>query len=124
LVLDDGTLLGKYAAPIRVLHAGSLPSLASLTTLIGPSAFIAPNQRDQLRAAAHAHGLDPEQVLRETDLSGLMEGLFIKVEDGGVVTARYKFVRPGFIQAVFDSGSHWMDRPLLPNRLRADATLW
>jgi hypothetical protein len=53
-----------------------------------------------------------------------MEGLYIKVEDGGAVTARYKFVRPGFIQMVLDSESHWMDRPLLPNRLRADVSLW
>jgi hypothetical protein len=111
-------------ASVPVLHAGTLPSLASLTALIGPSAFIAPDQRNQLCAAAHAHGLDPDRVLRETDLSGLMEGLYIKVEDGGAVTARYKFVRPGFIQMVLDSESHWMDRPLLPNRLRADVSLW
>jgi hypothetical protein len=50
--------------------------------------------------------------------------VYIKVEQGGVVTARYKFVRLGLLQAVRDSGSHWMDRPLLPNRLRADASLW
>jgi hypothetical protein len=40
------------------------------------------------------------------------------------VTGRYKFVRAGFLQTVLDSGSHWMDRPLLPNRLRADVSLW
>jgi len=114
----------SFIASVHVLHEGSLPSLASLAALLGPSAFIAPNQRDQLHAAAHAHGLDPDQVMRETDLSGLMEGLYIKVEDGGVVAARYKFVRPGFIQMVHDSESHWMDRSLLPNRLRGTASLW
>jgi hypothetical protein len=113
-----------FIASVPVLHAGTLPSLASLTALLGPSAFIAPDQRDQLLTAARAHGLDPDQLLRETDLSGLIEGLYIKVEEGGAVTARYKFVRPGFIQMVLDSASHWMDRPLLPNRLRADASLW
>jgi hypothetical protein len=113
-----------WVASVRVLHASPLPSLASLTALIGPSAYIAPDQPEQFRAAAQAHGLDPSQALRESDLSGLLEGLYIKVEEGGAVTARYKFVRPGFLQVVLDSGSHWMDRPLVPNRLRADASLW
>jgi hypothetical protein len=53
-----------------------------------------------------------------------MEGLYIKVEANGVVTERYKFVRSGFLQTVLDSGSHWMNRPLLPNRLCADVSLW
>lgn len=53
-----------------------------------------------------------------------MEGLYIKVEQHGLVEARYKYVRAGFLQAVFDSGSHWMERALLPNQLAADATLF
>jgi hypothetical protein len=36
----------------------------------------------------------------------------------------HKYVRPGFLQAVLDAGSHWIDRPLLPNRLRADVNIW
>jgi hypothetical protein len=113
-----------FIASVRVLHAGALPSLAALRALIGPSAFIAPDGRAQLRDAALNAGVDPSQALRETDPSGLMEGLYIKVEQDGAVTARYKFVRSGFLQTVLDSGSHWMDRPLLPNRLRADVSLW
>jgi len=53
-----------------------------------------------------------------------MEGLYIKVEEQGAVLGRYKFVRAGFLQTVLESGSHWMDRPLLPNRLSADVSLW
>ena len=74
--------------------------------------------------AALAAGIDPAQALRETDPSGLMEGLYIKVEEQGAVLGRYKFVRAGFLQTVLESGSHWMDRPLLPNRLSADVSLW
>jgi hypothetical protein len=33
------------------------------------------------------------------------------------VTCRYKFIRAGFLASVLDSGSHWLDRPILPNRL-------
>jgi RNA ligase len=113
-----------FVSPVRVLHEGPLPSLAALQALIGPSPFIAPDHRAQLRDAALAAGIDPTQALRETDPSGLMEGLYIKVEGDGVVTGRYKFIHAGFLQTVLDSGSHWMDRPLLPNRLRAGAWPW
>ena len=46
-----------------------------------------------------------------------MEGLYLKKEEGGRVVERFKYVRAGFIQAVADSDSHWMDRPIEPNRL-------
>jgi hypothetical protein len=113
-----------FIASVRVLHEGRLSSLVALKAMVGPSQFIASDHRAQLTAAAEAQGLDPAQALRETDPSGLVEGLYIKVEQGGAVTGRYKYVRQGFLQTVLDSGSHWMDRPLLPNRLRAGVSLW
>src|SRR5258708_2461593 len=48
-----------------------------------------------------------------------MEGLYIKWEEDGRVRERYKYVRGSFLQAVADSETHWMDRPIVPNRLRA-----
>jgi len=113
-----------FVASVEVLHAGPLPSLAALHALIGPSHFITADHRKQLAQAATEAGLDPVQALAETDPSGLMEGLYIKVEGGGAVTGRYKYVRRGFLQTVLDSGSHWQDRPLLPNWLQAGVTLW
>lgn len=53
-----------------------------------------------------------------------MEGLYIKIEEGGAVTGRFKYVRSTFLQTVLDAGNHWMDRPLLPNALRPGVTLW
>ena len=136
-ILDtrDGTFLSTdrraellrgapFVASVRVLHAGPVRSLAALQALVGPSRFIGADHRAQLAAAAAEAGLDPAQSLAETDPSGLMEGLYIKVEEGGAVTGRYKYVRRGFLQTVLDSGSHWMERPLLPNRLRAGVSLW
>jgi len=54
----------------------------------------------------------------------LMEGLYLKHEEGGRVVARYKYVRPGFLQATADSGSHWADRPIVPNSLREGVDLF
>ena len=113
-----------FIASVAVLHAAPLPSLAALEMLVGPSRFITASHREQLREAACAQGLDPERVLRETDPSGWMEGLYIKVEDGDQVTERYKYVRSSFLQTVLDSGNHWLNRPILANRLREGAALW
>jgi hypothetical protein len=113
-----------FIVSVAVLHEGPLPSLAALQALIDSSGFVAPDHQAQLQAAAEAQGLNVARVLAETDASGLMEGLYVKHEDADKVLGRYKFIRAGFLQTVLDSGSHWMDRPLLPNRLRADVSLF
>ena len=48
---------------------------------------------------------------------GLMEGLYIKWEEDGIVKGRYKFVRPDFVQQLQEQDEHWHDRPILPNTL-------
>jgi hypothetical protein len=101
-----------------VLFTGSVGSGQQLQSLIRNSAFQSAGWREMLRAACDARGLDAERALRETDSSGLMEGLYIKVEDGGRVVERFKFVRGSFLQAVDDSGEHWLNRPVIPNQLR------
>ncbi len=113
-----------FVVSVRVLHSGTVPSLAALQAMIGRSAFIADDHQAQLHAACAGHGLDPVQVQHETDPSWLMEGLYIKTEEAGCVTGRYKYVRAGFLQTVLDAESHWQDRPLLPNCLRAGVTLF
>ena len=70
-----------------------------------------------LRADSERLGLDAERQLRETDSSDAMEGLYIKAEENGKVTARMKYVRASFLQTVDASGTHWLERPIIPNRL-------
>lgn len=113
-----------FVTPVQVLREGVVSSLAALRALIGPSRFICGNHLETLRAACQARGVDVDQAIRETDGGALMEGLYVKVEEGGSVNGRYKYIRPGFLQTVLDSRSHWMDRPIVPNRLRAGVTLW
>jgi hypothetical protein len=113
-----------FIRSVRVLYEGAVASAGALVALIGPSAFISGSPARLLRELAVARGLDPEQALRESDLSRLMEGLYVKVEEDSAVAERYKYVRAGFLQTVFDSESHWMDRPLIPNQLSSDVSLW
>ena len=60
---------------------------------------------------------EAERICRETDPSRNMEGLYLKVEEGGQVALRLKYVRASFAQCVDNSGTHWIDRPILPNQL-------
>lgn len=113
-----------FVVSVRVLHTGTVPSLAALQALVGCSRFIADDHHAQLQAACTAHGLDPAQVQRETDPSPVMEGLYIKAEAGDVVTGRFKSIWAGFLQTVLDSERHWQDHPLLPNRLRAGVEMF
>jgi hypothetical protein len=117
-------LTGLPIASVPVLHTGPATTLAALTAFVGPSTCRTPTWKDALRAAAQGSGTDPDQVVRETDMSDDMEGLYIKVETNGVVTDRLKWVRPTFLTAVLDSGSHWMDRPIVPNQLRNPAVMY
>jgi len=114
----------SFLVSVRVLYEGVIQDMQTLRNLLGPSHFIRRDQRQCLLDLCAARRLDSARMLRESDTSGLMEGLYINVEAEGVVQARYKYVRAGFVQAVLDTGEHWMNRPLLPNLLAAGCTLF
>jgi hypothetical protein len=104
-------------APVKVLFAGKLTSYKQLTDLLTSSHFISESALQRLHASAVDRGLQPDLTLRQTDASDKMEGLYIKVEENGVVTERYKFVRSSFLTTVVQSESHWLERPIIPNEL-------
>jgi hypothetical protein len=108
---------GLPVVPVRVLFEGELRSLRELRALLGRSAFIGADHLDRLRALCQERGLDAARAVEETDPSAEMEGLYVKVEEGGAVTGRYKLIRPSFLSAVLSSESHWLDRPIVPNGL-------
>ncbi|MBK6734053.1 MAG: RNA ligase family protein [bacterium] len=109
---------------VPVLHAGGLARIEELTAMVGVSRFKSPNWRTRLRDEAAGLGLDQDRASAETDPTDLMEGLYIKVEREGRVMERYKWVRVGFLQAVAQSDSHWLDRPIIPNALAPGAGLF
>ena len=53
-----------------------------------------------------------------------MEGIYIKVEEGDYTVDRLKFVRRSFLNSILDSESHWMNRPLVANRLAEGTELF
>ncbi len=117
-------LHGTDVASVPVLRTGPCRDLAEVTSLLGPSLYKSPTWRTNLNDGALGRGLDPTQVGKETDPSDLMEGLYIKVEEGGRVVERCKFIRASFLTTVLDSGSHWLRRPILPNQLAEGVDLF
>lgn len=113
-----------FIVSVKVLYEGQVSSAQQLVDMIGPSHFISEGHLERLRTLCQKKGYNVAQVLKETDSSSLMEGLYLKVEEDGVVQERYKYVRKSFLQTVFDSESHWMDRPLLPNCLKPGTALF
>ncbi len=108
-------LAGAPVVSVPVLHEGDCPP--EMAALIGASRFKGPHWRDHLNEAARTAGLTWERAWQETDSSELMEGLYVKIEEEGRVVERLKYVRAGFLTTVLDSGTHWLKRPIVPNRL-------
>ncbi|MET0133464.1 MAG: RNA ligase family protein [Kibdelosporangium sp.] len=115
---------GLAISSVPVLHSGSVASLRELTSLAGPSTCRTPHWRAALLEAARQSGVDPDRATTETDMHEEMEGLYIKVETADAVAERCKWVRPTFLTAVLDSGSHWADRPIVANRLADPAVMY
>lgn len=117
-------LAGGPVASVPVLREGRVARFADMTGLIGPSLYKTARWAEALDEAVAARGQDAGMVRAQTDMSGEMEGLYIKAEDGAAVTGRWKFIRKSFLDAVRASGGHWRDRPILPNGLAAGVSLY
>ncbi|MCB9760365.1 MAG: RNA ligase family protein [Alphaproteobacteria bacterium] len=117
-------LAGLPLASVPVLEARAFQRLEALTDLVRPALYKSPRWRETLAEDALAQGLDADRVRRETDPSPLSEGLYIKWEEDGQVQGRFKWVRASFLTSVVESGSHWLNRPILPNRLAEGVDLY
>lgn len=102
---------------VPVLSEGVFSKQQQLLDLIGPSNYITEGNAACLQRLSQELGLDAGQQCAETDLSTMMEGLYLKVEEGGQVVARLKYVRASFLQRLLESESHWLERPIVPNQL-------
>ena len=106
---------------VDVIGLGSMDSVDGFKGMIGESAFKSRDWERTLEIAAQAAGLSPEDVAKHTDMSPLMEGLYIKWEEDGEVKGRYKFVRESFTNAILEQDEHWLNRPIVCNVLKDGA---
>lgn len=99
-LLDDTGIL-----TVPVVHQGSI-TRKKLETLIGPSQFGSHFENPFTRQIDH-----------------IMEGLYLRTEENGVVTARAKFVRPEFVERV-KQNTHWQQQRMVENLLNPDVDIW
>ncbi len=107
----------RFIHSVRILHSGNINDPDILPNFVGPSYAITPKNRENLISEVKNLGLNVEMILRETDLEQTMEGLYIKEENNDIVLNRYKYIRGSFLSAVMNSEGHWLNRPIVPNRL-------
>lgn len=113
-----------FIRSVRVLAEGYFGSVEEIAGYIGRSVFISYEEERNFDAQCRKAGVRTEEAVRQTDLSGIMEGIYIKVEDGDYVTDRLKYVRGSFLNTILDSESHWVKRPIVQNCLAKGVNLF
>lgn len=109
--------LGVQSVP--VLKAGVFKNKKEILDLIKDSNYISENHIENLKLMAEKAGVDSEEICAQTEKSRTMEGLYIKVEENGVVTNRVKFVRASYKQQV-NEPENWHARKIITNMLKSD----
>jgi hypothetical protein len=109
-------LAGSPVVSVPVIWRGVVEDPRALPRMVTRSLYKTARWKDALAAT----GAPPF----ETDPSDDAEGLYLKVEEDGVVVERYKWIRASFLTSVIDSGSHWLARPIVPNQLAEGVSLW
>ncbi|AAK78728.1 ATP-dependent RNA circularization protein (DNA/RNA ligase family) [Clostridium acetobutylicum] len=113
-----------FIKSVLVLKEGIITSKKEITTLLGKSNFKSHNWRENLEIRCSELTLSYEIAKKQTDLSDLMEGIYIKLEDEDYVLSRMKYVRASFLNTIMDSETHWISRPIIPNRLKVGINIF
>lgn len=103
---------------VPVLASGVFKYMEEILKHLGDSNYISDKHIEHLREDAERLHLDADQICRETDAARTMEGIYIKVEENGEVVDRMKYVRTSFLQTVETPQTQWLDRPIVPNRIK------
>lgn len=113
-----------FITSVLVLYEGKLNKLKELTSFLGKSNFKSENCKEVLRKQCDELKLSYDIAVKQTDISDLMEGLYIKVENKDEVIDRFKYVRSSFLNTILDSETHWVNRPIIPNKLKSGVELF
>lgn len=122
-------LLATAAIPIysvRVINKGIFNSKEDILSSVSKSEFVSESSPKVLENLLREYRLSEEEIkiLLRLNKEQLMEGLYIKWEENGIVKGRYKFVRPIFVQTIKEYGKHWLDRQSIPNSLSPTANMF
>ncbi|MDS0526043.1 RNA ligase family protein [Clostridium sp. SHJSY1] len=114
----------NFIKSVLVLKETIVSSKGEIVELLGKSHFKTKNWREKLNESCIELGLSYELAKKQTDVTDLMEGLYIKIEDENYVLDRMKYVRASFLNTIMDSETHWANRPIIPNQLNDEIDLF
>lgn len=111
---------------VRVIKEGIFNNKEDILSCVGKSAFVSDNSVKILEGLLRKNKLSEEEIkiLMLLNKEQLMEGLYIKWEENGIVKGRYKYVRPIFVQTIKDYGKHWVERQSIPNSLSLSTNMF
>ena len=99
----------KIIHSVPILKEGYFNSYKEIISLVGESKYISSNILENY--------LQVDSKYEDgRNLSRLMEGIYIKVEEDGIVKERFKYVRRAFKQ-VQEENISFFSRPIVPNML-------
>lgn len=113
-----------FITSVLVLYEGVLSNLKELTSFLGRSNFKSENCDEVFKKQCEELNLSYEIARKQTDISNLMEGIYIKIENDNEVIDRFKYVRSSFLSTISDSETHWVNRPIIPNKLKEGVDLF
>lgn len=108
----------NFIKSVLILKEGKINSIDEIKLLLNKSNFKSHKWKKNLETVCKESGLSYELVKKQTDFTDLMEGIYIKVEDDKNVLRRLKYVRASFLNTIMDSETHWVNRPIIPNKLK------
>lgn len=109
-----------FIRSVPVLAIMRPTKLSQLTDQIKKPLYQTEKWRENLWKWCERYDWNLEKQLKETDQSGLAEGLYIKHEDEQKVIGRYKYVRYEFVEGIVNSGTHLIDREPIHNSLAGE----
>ena len=110
----------KYSSikSVPVLGEGFFKTEKEILNHLGKSLYQTESFVEALREEAAKVGVDPDAEVAESDVTGLMEGLYLKIEEGGYCVDRMKYVRYGYSQIQKQEDGRWLAKPIVANRLK------
>jgi hypothetical protein len=110
---------------VPVLYEGIAPKrFHDLVAMVQASQARTNQWRNNFAQAVQREHLDLARATAMINDSDLAEGLYIKVETEAHTIARYKWVRPDFVQSILDSNVHHAEQPYIANTLRQDVDIY
>lgn len=111
-------ITGDKISSVPVLYDGKFISEKHMLSFLGRSLYVSDKALDLLKSELKTKKI-PETlanlILSLNDT--ITEGIYIKIEDEPYTIDRLKYVRPNFVQTIASSETHWLDRPMIANKI-------